>query len=69
MSTPSVERIFKVREDADRKLLGKDWDTEFHHSVAQILFTTTQVSKYIQIYVEDITTRVRIPNKDYWRKL
>ena len=69
VETPASEHIFTVREDADSKLLDEDQDTEFHHSVAQLLFATPRISKYIQTYVAFLTTRVSISDNYDWCKL
>ena len=69
VTTPSAEHLLKVRECANRKILGKYWATAFHHSVTQLLLSTPHVRKNIQIDVALLTTRVRIPIKDDWRKL
>ena len=34
VATPSAEHLLKVRECANRKILGKYWATAFHHSVS-----------------------------------
>ena len=69
VATPAADHLFKVREDADRKLLGEYWSTAFQHSSAQLLFYTPHVRKDIQKSVAFLTTRVRTLNKDEWRKL
>ena len=43
------------------KLLDEDWATEFHHSVAQLLFDTPRVRKDIHKNVSFLTTRVSSP--------
>ena len=69
METPEAKHLFTVREDTHRKLVDEDRNTTFHHSVAQILFPASCVSKDIQLAVVFLTTRVRNPDKDDWRKL
>ena len=69
VATPAAYQLFTVREDTNRNVLDKYWATGFHHSVAQLLFTTTRVSKYIQIAVALIITRARRTNEYDWRKL
>ena len=58
-----------MREDSNRKMLNRDWATAFYHSVAQLLFDTPCVKKYINTDVVLLNTRVRIPDEDDWRKL
>ena len=58
-ATPEAKHMFTVVEDTNIKLLGKDRTTAFHHSVAQLLFITSQVRKYIQTAVAFFTTTRR----------
>ena len=67
--TRAADTLFTVREDYDRKLFGEDWDTAFHHSVVQLVFTSPRVRKYVQTSVAFLTIRVRSPDKDEWWKL
>ena len=69
VKTPATDPLSIVREDANMKLLEKYWATTFHHSVAQIIFTTTRVRKDIQTAVAFLTTRVRVPGMDDWQEL
>ena len=43
--------------------------TASHHSVEKLLFATARVKKDIQTAVEFLTTRVRRPGEDDWRKI
>ena len=69
VATPVVEHLFTVREVTNRNMLDEYRATEFHHSVAQLLFATPRVRKNIQTYVALLTTGVRNPDEDEWRKL
>ena len=69
LATPEAYHLFTVREDTDRKMLDEDRAAKFHHSVAQLLFSTPRISKDIHTYVELLTARVRSPDEYYWRKL
>ena len=65
----AADHMFTVREDTDSKLLDKYQSTAFHHTVYQLLSATARVMNDIQTSVEFLTTRVRITDKDDWRKL
>ena len=41
----------------------------FHHAVAQILFTGVRYRKDAQTVIAFLTTRVKKPDEDYWKKL
>ena len=41
----------------------------FHHSVAQLLFTSTRCRKDIQTAVSFLITQVKSPDEDDWKKM
>ena len=47
VAAPSVDHLFKVSEDVDRKWLDGYQDTTFHYSVAQLIFDTPHIGKDI----------------------
>eukprot|EP00804_Cyclotella_cryptica_P004712 CCRYP_019119-RA/>CCRYP_019119-RA protein AED:0.36 eAED:0.33 QI:0/0/0/1/0/0/2/0/137 len=55
--------------DSEAVALGPDQICDCHHSVAQILFVSTQVTRDIQTAVAFLITRVKRPNEDYGGKL
>ena len=67
--TPASEHLFKVREDNKEILLSKTKARAFHHSVAQLLFSSMRCRKDTQTAVAFLTTRVRAPDEDDWKKL
>jgi hypothetical protein len=67
--TPATNNLFDVRPEDERKVLGEEQARAFHHSVAQLLFTTTRARKDIQHTVAFLTTRVKSPDEDDWMKL
>jgi hypothetical protein len=68
-TSPAADHLFTIRSEKDRKPLEEKRAIAFHHSVAQLLFTTTRSRKYIQTSVTFLTTRVRGPDEDDWQKL
>ena len=69
VETPEATHLFKVRSGEEQVILDKPRAQAFHHSVAQLLFTSMRCRKDIQTAVAFLTTRVRAPNGDDWKKL
>jgi hypothetical protein len=69
--TPAADCLFRVREDDDPKrvLLDEFRARAFHHAVAQLLFGSVRCRKDTQTAVAFLTTRVRDPDEDDWKKL
>ena len=67
--TPAAANLFNVRDNNELELLDKTWAQEFHHAVAKLLFTGVQCRKDAQTEIAFLTTRVRNPEKDNWKKL
>ena len=67
--TPAAKRLFDVRSDEEQVMLDELRARAFHHSVSQLLFTSTICRKDIQTAVAFLTTRVRSPKEDDWKKL
>ena len=61
--------LFNVRDENDRKLLDETQGQAFHRAVAQLLFTGIQCRKDSQTAIDFLTTRVRKPDEDDWKKL
>jgi hypothetical protein len=68
-TSPAADHLFTIRSEKDSKPLEEERAIAFHHSVAQILFTTTSSRKDIQTSVAFLTTRVGRPDEDDWQKL
>jgi hypothetical protein len=68
-ATPAAEHLFTIREDKDARPLNEEQALAFHHMVAQLLFMATRVRRDIQTAVAFLTTRVKNPDEDDWRKL
>ena len=69
VATPEADHLFTVRYNTDRKLLEKERSAEFTHAVAQLIFSTPWVRKYIQTAVSFLMKISIIPNDCDWWKL
>ncbi len=66
-ATPAGDYQFKVHDD--RKKLNEEQAEAFHHTVYQLLFAANRARRDIQTAVSFLTTRVRDPDEDDWKKL
>ncbi len=66
-ATPAGDYLFKVCDDG--KKLNEEQAEAFHHTVYQLLFAANRVWQDIQTAVSFLTTRVRDPDEDDWKKL
>lgn len=66
-STPAAKHIFKVDESSPK--LTEKQATAFHHFVAKCLFATKRSRPDIAVAVAFLTTRVKSPDQDDWKKL
>ena len=66
---PAALNLFNVRYDKERELFDETWAQSFHHEVTQLLFTKIRCRKDAQTAIAFLTTRVRNPDKDDWKKL
>ena len=69
MSSPAAGYLFQVREEPDAKKLEEKRAIAFRHVVMQLLFLSGCARKDIQTVVAFLTTRVKLPDEDYWGKL
>jgi len=68
-ATPAGENLFKVRDEADRRVIPEEQARIFHHTVAQLLFLSGRARPDIKTAVAFLTTRVKEPDEDDWGKL
>ena len=70
-ATPAAPCRFQTRDkdDPKRVRLDKFRAQAFHHAVAQLLFGSVRCRKDTQTDVAFLTTRVRDPDEDDWKKL
>ena len=67
--TPVAAKLFSVREDNEQELLDETRAHAFHHAVAQLLSTGIRCRKDAHTLIAVLTTRVRKPDEDDWKKL
>ena len=67
--TPATSNLFNVREDSEKELLNETRAHAFHHKVAQLIFTGIRYRKDAQTLIAFLTTRVRNPDENEWKKL
>ena len=56
--------LFDIRDDDDRELLPEELASQFHRTVAQLLFICMRARPDIQTAVSFLTTRVKSPDVD-----
>ena len=66
-ATLAGDYLFKVRDDG--KKLNEEQAEAFHHTVYQLLFAANRARRDIQTAVSFLTTCVRDPDEDDWKKL
>jgi hypothetical protein len=66
-TTPAAEHLFQVDDDATP--LSEEKATIFHHFVAKSLFATRRARPDVSTAVAFLTTRVKGPDEDDWKKL
>ena len=67
--TPAASNLFNVREDSEREPLDETRAQALHHAVAQLIFTGIRCRKDAKTAMDFLTTRVRNPDEDDWKKL
>jgi hypothetical protein len=68
VSTPATDNLFKTRENGVNKLNKKDAGV-FHSTVAKLLFIAKRGRPDILLATSFLTTRVKSPDDDDWKKL
>ena len=68
-ATSAAENMFSLRDADEAKYLPEEKDIAFHHTTAQFLFLRLRARRGIQTAVSFLTTRVKKPDEDDWRKL
>jgi hypothetical protein len=67
VTTPATNNLFQTRIDVEK--LSKRRATIYHSTVAKLLFVAKRARPDILLAVSFMTTRVKNPNMDDWRKL
>ena len=66
-TSPAANHLFEVNEDAEK--LDPATAITFHHLVAQLLYLAKRTRPDILPCISFLTTRVRSPDIDDWKKL
>ena len=67
--TPDTTNFININEDSELELLDEIQAHAFHHAVPQLLFIGIQCRKDAQTAIAFLTTRMKKPDKDNWKKL
>lgn len=67
--TPAGDNLFSVRSDNERELLDTDRSELYHHYTAKLLFLSQRARPDVLLPVSFLTTRVKAPDEDDYRKL
>ena len=68
-ATLAAEHLFSIRDADEAKYLPEEKAIGLHHTIAQLLFLSSQATRDIQTDVSFLTTRVKKPDKEDWGKL
>jgi len=68
-ATPAGNHLFTVRPKDEAQALDEERAMAFHHTVAQLLFSSARSRRDIQTAVAFLATRVREPDEDDWLKV
>jgi hypothetical protein len=68
VSTPATNNLFKTRE-GDVEKISKQRASNFHATVAKLLFVAKRARPDILLAVSFLTTRVKSPDSDDWSKM
>jgi hypothetical protein len=69
ITTPATDNLFKIRSKEEAIPLGKEKAKTFHSTVAKLLFLAKRGRPDILLAVSFLTTRVKEPDEDDWKKL
>jgi hypothetical protein len=67
--TPASSNLFKIRNDSEREILKEKHKSEFHSTVAKLLFVAKRGRPVILLAESFLTTRVQNPDLDDWKEL
>jgi hypothetical protein len=68
-ASPARDNLVVIREGKDRKLLPDEQASQFHRTVAQLLFLCTRARPDVQTLVFFLNTRVKEMDEVDWGKL
>jgi hypothetical protein len=67
--TPATNNLFKTRKETGEMKLSKIHTRTFHSTVAKLLFVAKRARPDILLAISFLTTRVKEPDSDDWKKL
>jgi hypothetical protein len=67
--TPATNNLFKTRKETGEMKLSKIRTGTFHATVAKLLFVAKRARPDILLAISFLTTRVKEPDSDDWKKL
>jgi hypothetical protein len=69
VSTPATDNLYRIRQEKDTTLLSKEKSNHFHSNLAKLLFLAKRGRPDILLAILFLTTRVKAPDEDDWKKL
>jgi hypothetical protein len=69
VATPATENLFKTKPQGEEKYLDGRRAAVFHPTIAKLLFVAKRGRQDILLAVSFLTTRVKMPDEDDWKKL
>jgi hypothetical protein len=67
--TPATNNLFHIRDGPERNVSEHIQKSQFHSTVAKLLFVAKRGRPDILLAVSFLTTRVQEPGMDDWKKL
>ena len=68
-ASPARDNLFEIREEKDRKLLPEEQTSQFHRTVAQLVFLCIRDKLDAHTLVSFLSTRVKEPDEDGWGEI
>jgi len=69
VNTPASNNLFRVRQESEDILLSNEKASIFHSTIAKLLFLAKRGRPDILLAVSFLTTRVKRPDGDDWKKM
>ena len=69
VKTPASNNLFRVRKENEASYLKQDKSSIFHSTTAKLLFLAKRGRPDILLAVSFLTTRVKRPDMDDWKKM
>jgi hypothetical protein len=67
VKTPASDHLFNVRKNGEEVKLAQHRSTQFHATVAKLLFLAKRGRPDILLAISFLTTRVKAPDTDDWK--